>query len=170
MRHMGALLGITVLVFGTIFLFTSDWPLGGLTGETAAVSEAEAPADEAAAPAEGEAAPADEAPAQAAEAIPVSEELLAQGETIYAQCQACHGPAGEGSVGPAFAGNANLEDAAYVAETIVHGREAMPAFGDRFDDTEIAAVGTFIRNSWDNAFGGMTPEDVAAARETAPAE
>lgn len=35
--------------------------------------------------------------------------LLAMGEEVYAQCAACHGAAGGGGVGPAFAGGAVLE-------------------------------------------------------------
>lgn len=161
MKHVGALVGITVLVFGTTYLFTSDWPLGGTTEETAAVSEA---------PASQEVAETEPAEAAPAEPAPVDETLLAEGQSLYVQCQACHGPEGQGSVGPAFAGDSNIQDVAYTLQTIVHGRGAMPAFGERFDDTEIASVATFIRNSWGNEFGGVTPEDVAAAREAGPAE
>lgn len=155
MKHIGALVGITVLVFGTIFLFTSDWLFNQPVDETAAASEA-APA------------PAPEAPPAQTEAPPVSEELLAQGEQAYRICQSCHGPAGEGSVGPAFVGNADLADAGLVVQTILFGRESMPPFGEQFDDEEVAAVATFIRNSWDNAFGGVAPEDVATLREAGP--
>lgn len=157
MKHIGALVGITVLVFGTFFLFTFDWPFNQSADETAAVSEP-APL------------PEPEAPPAQTEAPPVSEELLAQGEQHYRICQACHGPAGEGSVGPAFAGNADLADAGLVVQTILFGREMMPPFGEQFDDEEIAAVATFIRNSWGNAFGGVAPEDVATLRESGPAE
>src|SRR5690606_36842376 len=114
--------------------------------------------------------PEPEAPPGETEAPPVSEELLAQGEQHYQICQACHGPAGEGSVGPAFAGNADLADVGLVAQTILFGRETMPPFGEQFDDDEIASVAPFIRNSWGNAFGGVAPEDVATHRESGPAE
>lgn len=257
MRHLGALVAITVLVFGTIFLLTSDWPFGGpaeqapSAGETAmlagenpapeeaapaqpaaqeqpadepeggevtaeagaeaavaeeaagddgaeeqtAAAEAEAAAEPAQEAAEGEAAPADEAPEEAAaetEAAAPNEgapaevaaaqdaepaaggeaaaetdvaALMADGQGTYEQiCQACHGARGEGAVGPAFAGNANLEDASYVAATIIHGREAMPPFGEQLDDAQIAAVATFIRNSWGNELGPVTADAVAAER------
>ncbi|WP_332715143.1 c-type cytochrome [Pelagibacterium mangrovi] len=148
MKHIGALVGFTVLVFGTLFIFTHDWSTP--TEEDVAVAEAPAP---------------EAAPVEAAEPIPVDEALLTAGQGQYAMCQACHGPAGEGSMGPAFVANEHLADAGFVIETLLFGRNAMPAFGERYDDEEIAAIGTYIRNGWDNEFGGITVEDVAAARE-----
>jgi mono/diheme cytochrome c family protein len=40
----------------------------------------------------------------------------------------------------------------------------MPAFGDRFSDREIAAVGTYVRNAWTNEFGAISEEEVSALR------
>ncbi len=81
-----------------------------------------------------------------------------------ANCAACHGPAGQGTAGPALAGNAKLEDPTFVARTIVHGFGYMPAFGDRLSDQDIAEIGTYIRNAWGNDFGVLTTEQVEAVR------
>ena len=155
MKHVGALLGISVLVFGTTFLLTNDW---STQEDTEVVATAQTPAPEAA------------APAAPAEPIPVDETLLAAGQGQYPMCQACHGPSGEGGMGPAFADNADLADAGFVIETLLFGRASMPAFGERFDDEEVASIATYIRNSWGNELGGITIEDVAAAREAGPAQ
>jgi mono/diheme cytochrome c family protein len=105
----------------------------------------------------------------------MSEELLAaliaEGEEIFAaNCQPCHGPEGGGSEGPALAGNEGLQAQSPILNQVLFGGAYMPAFA-QLTDREIAAVATFIRNSWENEFGGVTEETVAAARtEGAPAE
>ena len=40
----------------------------------------------------------------------------------------------------------------------------MPTLRGSFDDETIAAVLTFVRNSWGNSAGSVTPAEVAAAR------
>jgi len=40
----------------------------------------------------------------------------------------------------------------------------MPAFGGQFDDQQVAAIVTYIRNSWGNDFGPVSPDEVAAKR------
>jgi mono/diheme cytochrome c family protein len=69
---------------------------------------------------------------------------------ISAGCVGCHGANGEGGVGPALAGNPEVDDATYVVNRIIHGGGIMPAFGDQLSDEEIAAVATYVRNSWGN--------------------
>lgn len=39
----------------------------------------------------------------------------------------------------------------------------MPAFA-QLSDEELAAVATYIKNSWSNKFGGVTPDEFKAAR------
>lgn len=94
------------------------------------------------------------------------EDLLAQGKSLYVQagCSGCHGGEGGGNQGPAFAGNAKLANPAFVAGRVLHGRGGMPSFGARFSDVEIAAVSSYIRSSWGNGFGTLSPQEVAAAR------
>ncbi|MGN6488955.1 MAG: glucose/sorbosone family PQQ-dependent dehydrogenase [Devosia sp.] len=93
------------------------------------------------------------------------DQLVSQGKTVYASnCAACHGAAGQGAQGPAFTDNEALGDAAYLARTIVHGFGYMPRFGDRLSDEQIAAVSSYVRNSWGNEFGPVQPSEVAAQR------
>ena len=49
---------------------------------------------------------------------------------------------------------------------ILFGGGIMPPFGGELSDVEIASVGTYIRNNWGNQFGAISPEKVAAARQT----
>ena len=81
-----------------------------------------------------------------------------------ATCASCHGAAGQGVSAPALAGNAKLADADFVANTLVHGFGYMPAFGNRLSDTQIAEIGSYIRNAWGNDFGMLTDSTVAEAR------
>ncbi|MGD9507009.1 MAG: cytochrome c [Geminicoccaceae bacterium] len=90
--------------------------------------------------------------------------MVREGEPLYrSNCAACHGAEGQGGAGPALAGYARLEAVGTVATQIVHGGAYMPAFGNLSDD-QIAAIATYIRNSWGNSFGPVTPADVAAVR------
>ena len=58
--------------------------------------------------------------------------MLAEGQTIYNQkCASCHGPGGNGGMGPKLAGVVanrypDIEDQKAV---IANGRSSMPAFG-----------------------------------------
>ena len=54
----------------------------------------------------------------------------------------------------------------YVVGRILFGGGIMPPFGGELSDVEIASVGTYIRNNWGNQFGAISPEKVAAARQT----
>jgi mono/diheme cytochrome c family protein len=51
-----------------------------------------------------------------------------------------------------------------VIEIVVDGQGAMPAFGDELDDEEIAAVVSYIRNTWGNDAGVVDPAAVEALR------
>lgn len=95
----------------------------------------------------------------------VGQEVMAMGEEIYARnCASCHGDRGRGGVGPSLASNSRLSDAAVVARQIIHGRDEMPPFGGALDDEQVAAVGTYIRNTWGNAFGPLMGEQAAEQR------
>lgn len=94
-----------------------------------------------------------------------------QGEQIFQQnCAVCHGPSGEGAVGPALADNANLADTTRVVDQILYGGQAMPPFAGTLSDEQIAAVATFIRTAWNNDFGEVSTEQVAARRSGEPIE
>jgi mono/diheme cytochrome c family protein len=87
------------------------------------------------------------------------------GADIYARnCAICHGPEGRGTeVFPSFVENPNLEDAGFIATVIHQGIVNMPPV-PWFTDADIAAVATYVRTRFGNAYGPVTPEEVAAAR------
>lgn len=94
----------------------------------------------------------------------VDEDLMALGEEIYGNsCAQCHRSEGQGTppAFPALAENEFLEDAGAVASIIHEGREAMPPFAN-LDAEQVAAVATYIRNSWGNEYGGVDVDEVAA--------
>lgn len=112
-----------------------------------------------------EAAPAEEAAAGAITSDSDVTEVANLGAPKFAaSCASCHGAGGQGGAGAVLAGNAELADADFVANTLIHGFGYMPAFGNQLSDEDIAQIGTYIRNSWGNDFGVLTTEEVEAAR------
>ena len=93
--------------------------------------------------------------------------LMEEGEKLYADnCAQCHGANGEGTVAPELDGADILSSRSGTLGIIISGFEdhGMPAWGPQMDDREIAAVATFIRNSWSNSHGIVLPEQVATRR------
>lgn len=105
--------------------------------------------------------------------------LMSCGEEVYGRvCAACHQGNGQGqaNVAPPLAGSGEFYgDPQNHARIIVHGLSgeitvqgqvwnlAMPPQGN-LSDYEIASVATYVRGSWGNDDGIVTPEDVAAVR------
>jgi cytochrome c oxidase subunit 2 len=93
--------------------------------------------------------------------------LTEPGADIYmANCVACHQPEGEGiePVFPALAGSEYVAGAgSEVAAVISNGRAAMPAFQQDLSVAEIAAVATYIRQSWGNGYSGI---DISTVEES----
>jgi len=104
--------------------------------------------------------------------------LIKKGEGVFAaNCAGCHQATGAGLPGafPPLANNPNLSDAKLVVSTIIKGRstgvevngvkytQPMPGFA-QLSDEEVSAVATYVRNSWGNKFGGVTPDEAKAAR------
>lgn len=154
----------TVLLLGGIWLF---FAASGVTNK--ALEEVAAPPV-----AEGHGGQATTSGAAAA----VDEALKTKGEGVYgANCAGCHQATGEGLAGtfPPLAGNPNLADAKHVTSVVVKGlstgvevkgvkyTQPMPGFS-QLSDEEVAAVATYVRNSWGNSFGGVTPDEAKAAR------
>jgi mono/diheme cytochrome c family protein len=112
------------------------------------------------------------APAIAQQA-PADPAQMQAGAALYEQnCSGCHQIDGSGLPPdfPALAGNANLGDVGLVVGNVHNGKEAMPAFPDLTAD-ELAALTTYIRNSWGNAFGGTTADEVTTLlASAAPAD
>ena len=108
------------------------------------------------------------------------------GARVYADnCMACHRSTGKGysQTFPGLAQNTVLNDptADSVIRIILTGNTmqathtaptaySMPAFGWRLPDDEVAAVATFIRQSWGNSGSTVSAADVGQVRKTVPSE
>ncbi|QKZ04219.1 c-type cytochrome [Pseudomonas eucalypticola] len=111
---------------------------------------------------------------------------MGRGAQVYeANCMACHGVQGEGIAGmvTAFADNpqirtptgSNLISAVLkggrAVETVGNPTGAsMPSFDWKLGDSDIAAVLTYVRNSWGNAAPAIATQDVARARSAIGAQ
>ena len=98
-------------------------------------------------------------------------DLAARGEKVYAaNCVACHQATGKGVPGafPALDGSQvvnGMQDGQIAI--MLNGKNAMPAWKATMSDTEIAAVITYTRNSWNNKASDniVQPAEVLAARK-----
>jgi len=108
--------------------------------------------------------------------------VLAEGGTLYdVHCGTCHLPTGLG--GPDEGSGARLvgspvvqaRNPASLINVIMYGPERpepplphrwkeMPAFGEKLSDDEIAAIASFVRNSWGNKGGRVTEKHVQKQR------
>jgi predicted lipoprotein with Yx(FWY)xxD motif/cytochrome c553 len=96
----------------------------------------------------------------------IHEEVMVLGaEAFHTHCSSCHGVEG-GGVGdlPRLANNSGLMSLDLVLGQIMRGGDYMPAFQNVLDDGQIAAIATFIRNSWNNGYGPVSVEEVALRR------
>jgi mono/diheme cytochrome c family protein len=101
------------------------------------------------------------------------------GEQIYEHiCQGCHMPGGQGAQGagsyPKLAANKNFVSWAFVAMTVLDGRNGMPPFGypagrgtgsgpAHLSDAQIADVVNYVRGHFGNAYEAeVTAEQVSA--------
>jgi mono/diheme cytochrome c family protein len=101
------------------------------------------------------------------------------GAEIYSHiCQGCHMPGAQGAVGaghyPKLAGDPALVSWQYVALTVLHGKNGMPAFGlakgqvvdflaVQLSDAEVADVVNYVRSNFGNHYkGSITAAQVAA--------
>ncbi|CAB3668648.1 alcohol dehydrogenase [Achromobacter piechaudii] len=101
------------------------------------------------------------------------------GKIYRQQCAQCHQPQGEGSgtAWPALAGNPTVTapvptnvirmvlDGGYAPATAANPRpHGMPPFGQILNDSDIAMLVSYIRNSWGNEAGSVSALDVKRAR------
>ncbi|WP_249673413.1 c-type cytochrome [Pseudomonas abieticivorans] len=117
---------------------------------------------------------------QAPAALSANSPVMQRGAHVYeTHCMACHNVQGEGINGmvPAFADNPGMRassGAGLISAVLKGGRAAategnvtaagMPSFGWKLNDGDIAAVLTYVRNSWGNAAPGVSAQQVAKAR------
>ncbi|HVV93138.1 MAG TPA: cytochrome c [Hyphomicrobiales bacterium] len=108
------------------------------------------------------------------------DKVMAAGEAIYVdQCAACHKADGTGVPGmfPPLRGNANVQarSPTTVAHAILYGVRteptnarptpfAMPAYGWKLKNPEVAAVATYVRNAWGNHAAPVTRDQVHDVR------
>lgn len=124
----------------------------------------------------------DEKGARPPQAAAPSGAVLESGARLYVQnCASCHGQRGEGDRGyPALADNRGVTMAspANVVQMILHGGFApstagnphplgMPPFLQKLDDTEVAAVATYIRSAWGNRAATVDPVEAWRLRGNA---
>ena len=115
--------------------------------------------------------------APASYAAPPAAAMARGGKVYEQQCAQCHGDAGQGQAGafPALAGNRAVLLAdptnvvrvgGYLPATAGNPRpHGMPPFQQLLGDEEVAAVATFVRNSWGNRAPGVGTIEVYRARE-----
>lgn len=102
--------------------------------------------------------------AAAAPGTMVDPALFAQGGRLYAiNCAQCHQVAGVGTppTFPALAGNDRLVDLSLIVGNVHNGKGSMPALPE-LSNEQVAALATYVRNAWGNAFGGATTDEVAS--------
>jgi mono/diheme cytochrome c family protein len=103
-------------------------------------------------------------------------DVLARGSKVYDQhCATCHGDRGQGvrDIYPALAGNRAVtlsthhnvvqvvRQGGFMPTTAGNPRPfGMPPYGQVLSNDEIAAVTTFIRQSWGNRAAPVSPLDV----------
>jgi mono/diheme cytochrome c family protein len=101
------------------------------------------------------------------------------GKIFMDSCSACHrlGGQGAGTAFPGLAGNPMVlsRDPASLIAVILTGSRlpstasapsnlAMPGFAWRYDDSDVAALATFVRSAWGNHAPPVTPGQVTDAR------
>jgi mono/diheme cytochrome c family protein len=102
---------------------------------------------------------------------PVSQKvLIAEGASVYrSKCSKCHGRNGEGQwhghdAAPRLDRNFAYLSVREIVVQIIQGGSYMPPFAS-LTDRQIAAVATYIRNSFGNNLGIATEKEVAKYRE-----
>ena len=109
------------------------------------------------------------------------EKVMAAGEAIFKDsCAACHQADGKGvpRMFPPLEHNANVQsrNPTTAIRVILQGAQtvatdkrptpfAMPAFDWKLKDDQIAAVATYVRNSWGNSAPAVTPKQVTDLRQ-----
>ena len=122
-----------------------------------------------------DAAPSGRTAPQAADAA-----AMRAGEAIYLDsCAACHRADGKGvpRLFPPLSGDAAVQsaDATTITRMILTGSRsiptpgaptplAMPPYGGKLTNAQVASVATYVRNSWGNAAPAVTASQVAALR------
>ncbi len=114
-------------------------------------------------------------------AVPIGDPAMVSGAAIYQDlCSACHGGDGRGVpyLIPDLAGSASVASAqpTSIIRVVLNGAKtvatkeeptapAMPSFKWQLSDAQVAAVATYVRNSWGHAAPATTADQVHKARK-----
>jgi mono/diheme cytochrome c family protein len=117
---------------------------------------------------------------QAPAPVAANDPAMQEGARVYQDnCAACHTSSGAGIPGlfPALAGSAVVQspEPATLLRVVLQGVQssytaqaptglAMPTFGWKLSDAQVADVLTYIRNAWGNAATAVSADDVTKAR------
>jgi mono/diheme cytochrome c family protein len=105
--------------------------------------------------------------AQAASLEAQTQALKAEGKNLFlGNCAACHGENGEGGNGPKLNGSTFIQSRENIINQILWGASdhGMPPFEPQLNDHEIAAIATYVRNSWSNNYGLVLERSVELRR------
>jgi len=122
-------------------------------------------------------------PANEAQPLGGHEAVMVNGAAVYRErCSACHREDGAGVAylipDLAHSSSVAASDPVSLLHVVIHGAQSvategeptgpsMPEFGDQLDDAQIAAVTTYVRNSWGHAAPATTLSAVRKARAPA---
>jgi mono/diheme cytochrome c family protein len=76
----------------------------------------------------------------------------------------CHGEDGQGADGPPIIDSRIVPNGDRFIRRVLNGGQLMPAFGQRMSDREIAAVATYVRNSFGYDLDPIAEEEVSDQR------
>jgi mono/diheme cytochrome c family protein len=108
--------------------------------------------------------------------------MIAGGAIYLDECTACHGMDGKGVpfLFPSLAGSPNVRsiDPASLIRVVIEGARSvathkeptgpgMPSFAWKLNDDQVAAVLTYIRNSWGASAPAVDPHEVEQTRARA---
>ncbi len=118
--------------------------------------------------------------ASAATSLAADDSAMRAGQTVYtSNCATCHGADGTGipQLFPTLKGSASVQsmEPTSLIRVVLQGAQsvatdpaptgaAMPAFGWKLSDEEVAAVVTYVRNTWGNAAAAVSASDVGKSR------
>ncbi len=96
---------------------------------------------------------------------PNAGQLIDQGKQVYVEfCAECHQMDGTGysTLFPRLAGNpvVTLHDPEPIIVTVVYGQGSMMGFRNKLNNNQIAAVLSYIRNSWGNHAPAVSPRQI----------
>jgi mono/diheme cytochrome c family protein len=96
---------------------------------------------------------------------PNPQSWINDGEKVFVEyCSECHQRDGGGwlPLYPNFAGNpiVTLHDPEPIIVIVLYGQGSMPPFRERLNADQIAAVLSYIRNSWGNEAAAVSPRQV----------